>query len=81
MERDFFDVLGSQVVVCDGAMGTMLHAGGVSLERCLPELNATLSEMVRSIHRAYVAAGVDIVQTNRPTPTTRIAPTHEASCL
>ncbi|MBV9326082.1 MAG: bifunctional homocysteine S-methyltransferase/methylenetetrahydrofolate reductase [Chloroflexi bacterium] len=56
--------LASHVLVCDGAMGTMLHAGGVSLDRSLPELNLSHPELVRSIHRAYIAAGADIIETN-----------------
>src|SRR5579859_6926727 len=56
--------LATQVLVCDGAMGTMLHAGGVSLDRSLPELNASHGDLVRSIHRAYIAAGADIIETN-----------------
>src|SRR5918911_1799754 len=58
------DRLGSQVLVCDGAMGTMLHAGGVSLDRSLPELNVSHPDLVRSIHRAYIAAGADVIETN-----------------
>src|ERR1700730_1349774 len=53
-----------EVLVCDGAMGTMLHAGGVSLDRSLPELNVSHGDLVRSIHRAYIAAGADIIETN-----------------
>ena len=56
--------LASQVLVCDGAMGTMLHAGGVSLDRSLPELNLSHADLVRSIHRAYIAAGADVIETN-----------------
>ena len=56
--------LASEVLVCDGAMGTMLHAGGVSLDRSLPELNVSHPPRVRSIHRAYIAAGADVIETN-----------------
>src|SRR6266852_4579145 len=56
--------LATEVLVCDGAMGTMLHAGGVSLDRSLPELNSSHADLVRSIHRAYIAAGADIIETN-----------------
>jgi homocysteine S-methyltransferase len=52
------------ILVCDGAMGTMLHAGGVSLDRALPELNESHADLVRSIHRAYLTAGADIIETN-----------------
>jgi len=56
--------LATEVLVCDGAMGTMLHAGGVSLDRALPELNVSHTDLVRSIHRAYIAAGADVIETN-----------------
>ncbi len=53
-----------QVVVCDGAMGTMLHAAGVPLDRALPELNLSRPALVRDLHAAYVSAGARILQTN-----------------
>ncbi|MGH3972320.1 MAG: homocysteine S-methyltransferase family protein, partial [Pseudonocardiaceae bacterium] len=53
-----------QVVVCDGAMGTMLHAAGVPLDRSLPELNLSRPALVRDLHAAYVNAGARILQTN-----------------
>ncbi|MGH4023228.1 MAG: bifunctional homocysteine S-methyltransferase/methylenetetrahydrofolate reductase [Pseudonocardiaceae bacterium] len=53
-----------EVVVCDGAMGTMLHAAGVPLDRSLPELNLSSPALVRDLHAAYVAAGARILQTN-----------------
>ncbi len=53
-----------QVVVCDGAMGTMLHSTGVPLDRSLCELNVTQPKLVRDLHTAYVIAGADIIQTN-----------------
>lgn len=57
-----------QVVVCDGAMGTMLHAAGVPLDRSLPELNLSRPTLVRDLHAAYVSAGAQILQ---PTPSAR----------
>jgi homocysteine S-methyltransferase len=45
-------------------MGTMLHAGGVSLDRSQPGLNVSHADLVRSIHRAYIAAGADVIETN-----------------
>ncbi|MGH3797608.1 MAG: bifunctional homocysteine S-methyltransferase/methylenetetrahydrofolate reductase [Pseudonocardiaceae bacterium] len=53
-----------QVVVCDGAMGTMLHAAGGPLDRSLAELNLTRPALVRDLHAAYVSAGARILQTN-----------------
>ena len=56
--------LATQVLVCDGAMGTLLHAGGASLDRSLSELNLSHPDRVRAIHRAYIAAGADVIETN-----------------
>lgn len=61
---DFQTRLGERVLVCDGAMGTMLHAAGNSLDRALPELNLSDPDLVRTVHDSYIDAGVDVVQTN-----------------
>ncbi len=58
------ELLAGQVVVCDGAMGTMLHTAGVPLDRSLPELNLSRPALVRDLHAAYVSAGARILQTN-----------------
>ncbi|MGH3533445.1 MAG: bifunctional homocysteine S-methyltransferase/methylenetetrahydrofolate reductase [Pseudonocardiaceae bacterium] len=58
------ELLAGQVVVCDGAMGTMLHTAGVPLDRSLPELNLSRPTLVRDLHAAYVSAGARILQTN-----------------
>lgn len=55
---------GSGVLVCDGAMGTMLHAGGHPLDQQLPHLNVTSPDDVRAVHDSYLLSGVDIIQTN-----------------
>jgi homocysteine S-methyltransferase len=57
-------LLRNRVLVCDGAMGTMLHSAGVPLDRSLSELNLARPDLVRNLHAAYLAAGADIVQTN-----------------
>lgn len=57
-------LLADGIVVCDGAVGTMLHAAGVPLDRSLSELNTSAPALVRDLHAAYVAAGAHIIQTN-----------------
>ncbi|GLZ50139.1 bifunctional homocysteine S-methyltransferase/methylenetetrahydrofolate reductase [Actinomycetospora sp. NBRC 106375] len=52
------------VLVCDGAMGTMLHAAGYPLDQSLPHLNLSDPRVVRAVHDSYLQSGVDIVQTN-----------------
>lgn len=62
--------LKNQVVIADGAMGTMLQAANPSLadfqnhEGCNEILNITRPEVVADIHRKYFASGVDAVETN-----------------
>ena len=53
-----------RVLVCDGAMGTMLHSAGVPLDRPVCELNMSQPQLVRDLHESYLAAGADIIQTN-----------------
>src|ERR1700674_1955353 len=48
----------------DGAMGTQLHARGVSFERSFDELNLTEPKIVEEIHRAYISAGAELIETN-----------------
>jgi methionine synthase / methylenetetrahydrofolate reductase(NADPH) len=55
---------GERVLVCDGAMGTMLHAAGAALDRSLPELNLSDPGLVTTIHDSYLIAGADIIQAN-----------------
>ena len=56
--------VGQRVLVCDGAMGTMLHASGAALDRSLPELNLSDPGLVTTIHESYLGAGADIISTN-----------------
>jgi methionine synthase I (cobalamin-dependent)/5,10-methylenetetrahydrofolate reductase len=60
----FTDVLGQRLIVCDGAMGTMLHAAGSALDRALPEVSLSDPKLVAAIHESYVSAGADVIQTN-----------------
>jgi len=51
-------------VLCDGAMGTMLYARGVFINRCYDELNLSQAEMVRGVHTEYLQAGAEVIETN-----------------
>jgi methionine synthase / methylenetetrahydrofolate reductase(NADPH) len=61
---DLQAALGRRVLICDGAMGTMLHAAGNSLDRALPELNLSNPALVSTIHDSYLSAGADMILTN-----------------
>jgi methionine synthase / methylenetetrahydrofolate reductase(NADPH) len=53
-----------RVHVVDGAMGTMLYGRGVFLNVCYDELNLKQPALVRDIHREYVRAGAELLETN-----------------
>src|SRR5918992_6013629 len=53
-----------RILVVDGAMGTMLYAKGVYINRCYDELNLSNPDLVREIHTEYIRAGADIIETN-----------------
>src|SRR4051794_35199394 len=53
-----------EVHVFDGAMGTMLYAKGVYINRSYDELNLTNPDLVREVHEEYVRAGADVIETN-----------------
>jgi homocysteine S-methyltransferase len=67
-ERDnrFLSLLDSSKVpiLGDGAMGTMLNARGESFQQCFDALNITKPALVGEIHRSYIEAGSQIIQTN-----------------
>jgi methionine synthase I (cobalamin-dependent)/5,10-methylenetetrahydrofolate reductase len=60
----FLDALGDRVLVCDGAMGTLLYAQGIFINRCFDALNLTDPARVSSVHDDYVRAGADVIETN-----------------
>ena len=53
-----------RVRVFDGAMGTMIYAKGVYINRCYDELNLSAPELITEIHREYLRAGAEIIETN-----------------
>src|SRR3989440_4147416 len=67
---DFRELLESDhITVFDGAMGTMLYAKGVYINRSYDELNLTAPDLVRSLHEEYLRAGAEVIETNTFTAT------------
>ena len=64
MRTPFLQELDHRVLVCDGAMGTMLYARGIFLNRSFDELNLTQPDLIAEVHQAYVRAGADVIETN-----------------
>ena len=53
-----------RVHVFDGAMGTVLYGRGVFLNVCYDELSLRQPDLIRDIHREYVKAGAEVLETN-----------------
>src|SRR3954453_6370748 len=63
--RDFIQAIADEhVYLFDGAMGTMLYAKGVFINKCYDELNLRNPEIVAEVHKQYVRAGAEIIETN-----------------
>ena len=62
--QSFLDALDARVLVCDGAMGTVLYGRGIFLNRCFDELNLTQPDLVAGVHDGYIRAGADVIETN-----------------
>jgi 5-methyltetrahydrofolate--homocysteine methyltransferase len=68
----FRDLLAERIVVMDGATGTSiqdmhLHAsdfGGAQLDGCNENLVHTRPDRIRDLHRSFLEAGADIIETN-----------------
>ena len=64
MEYMLLEQLQQRPLLCDGAMGTLLYARGIPYEQCFDALNITQPELIQSIHREYISAGAQIIETN-----------------
>src|SRR4051812_33710986 len=64
MSHPLFDRLAAGPILGDGAMGTMLYAAGASLDESFDALNISRPDMVLAVHRAYLEAGADLIETN-----------------
>ncbi len=62
--KPFLDALAERVLVCDGAMGTMLYGKGVFINRCFESLTLSEPALVRDVHEQYLRAGADVIETN-----------------
>jgi methionine synthase I (cobalamin-dependent)/5,10-methylenetetrahydrofolate reductase len=62
--KNFRDRLHNEVIVFDGGVGTYLYEKGVFINTCFDELNLTNPDLVTEVHRDYVNAGADVVETN-----------------
>src|SRR6201993_560438 len=64
MASDFLSRLSKSPILCDGAMGTLLYANGIFINRSYDELNLSQPEMIHSVHQGYLQADAEIIETN-----------------
>ncbi len=60
----FLQRLREGLLLADGAMGTMLHQAGAHIDACFDLLNLTDPDLVLGVHRAFVKAGAELIETN-----------------
>ena len=64
MINPFLQRLERGPVLSDGGMGSMIYARGIPYERCFDELNLTDPGVVQRVHREYIRAGAELIETN-----------------
>jgi methionine synthase I (cobalamin-dependent)/5,10-methylenetetrahydrofolate reductase len=64
MPADFRARIKQSPILCDGAMGTLLYAKGIFINRCYDELNLSQPDLIRAVHHDYLHAGAEIIETN-----------------
>jgi methionine synthase / methylenetetrahydrofolate reductase(NADPH) len=64
MPADFLTRIKQSPALCDGAMGTLLYAKGIFINRSYDELNLSQPDLIRGIHHEYLQAGAEIIETN-----------------
>ena len=64
MAADFLTRIKQSPVLCDGAMGTLLYAKGIFINRSYDELNLSQPDLIRGVHHDYLQAGAEIIETN-----------------
>ena len=64
MASDFLSRLSKSPILCDGAMGTLLYASGIFINRSYDELNLSQPDLIHSVHQGYLQAGAEIIETN-----------------
>ena len=64
MADNFLARVKQSPILCDGAMGTLLYAKGIFINRSYDELNLSQPELIRGIHHDYLQAGAEVIETN-----------------
>lgn len=60
----FEEYLKENLVLMDGAMGSLIYEKGIFIDKCYDELNLSRPELIRDIHEEYIRAGAMVIETN-----------------
>jgi homocysteine S-methyltransferase len=63
-KTSFAEAMKERVILGDGGMGSQIYSQGVFLNRCFDELSLTSPILIRDIHRAFLKAGSELIETN-----------------
>jgi methionine synthase I (cobalamin-dependent)/5,10-methylenetetrahydrofolate reductase len=64
MSYPFLEEINKRLLVCDGGMGTLLYERGISFEESFDGVCLSSPDIVRNVHRDYIEAGADVIETN-----------------
>src|SRR5882672_10482553 len=64
MPQPLMERLARGPLIADGAMGTLLFSRGIGFDQCFDALNRTKPQLIESIHREYLLAGAELIETN-----------------
>ncbi|MEI8139754.1 MAG: homocysteine S-methyltransferase family protein [bacterium] len=62
--QNFLEKIRAGVMLFDGAMGTMIYQRGVFVNVCYDDLSLTQPQLILGIHKEYVEAGADVIETS-----------------
>ena len=64
LHNNLISLLGTDIIVCDGAMGTLLHERGIPFEHPYEYANITHPQLVTAVHEEYIRSGAVLIETN-----------------
>src|SRR5687768_15847028 len=64
MSFTLMERLAKAPLLADGAMGQLLNTRGIGFEHCFDELNLSRPGLIESVHRDYLSAGAELIETN-----------------
>jgi methionine synthase I (cobalamin-dependent)/5,10-methylenetetrahydrofolate reductase len=60
----FEEFLKENLVLLDGAMGSLIYERGVFIDKCYDELNLSRPDLIQTIHEDYITAGANVIESN-----------------